>query len=426
MGEKTIMKAGGMELMKFRRLMRRLGESKRGIVGLLECLWYSAAHDCPAGDVGKFTNEEIAIMCDWSGDPDELVAALVASGYLDEHELHRLVIHDWHVHCPNWVRGILARHGRQFANGEPSNRKEAAADNSQRGSMAAAAGGRLSNQYSVLSTECSSESAANFNDHAAAGNTVFASITPDRPDCQSNGEKRLVEISGAAGNTVFASITADRPDCQSNGDKRLAEISGKAPKEATIGTSSKEPPIGTSSGEPTIKSSQVKSSQVYLVKSQTVASHSADTQPSLTSLTRDFSSVWLDLTADFLRELGRVPPGQDVRFVTQLAWLVARGRQIAPQVRSAINAVRCVSVHPRAPCAYLRVVLAESLGGEQQLRVLLKECPTREACEAITRLALEANLPIRIVAPSIRLRSDFDEERARQKLAADLERLAAG
>ena len=103
------------QLMKFMRLQRRLGETKRSTVGLLELLWIETIKQCPEGDIGRFANEEIAILLDWQGDGDELVDALVETGWLDRHESHRLVVHDWHDHAPNFLRGNLTRAGKSFA-----------------------------------------------------------------------------------------------------------------------------------------------------------------------------------------------------------------------------------------------------------------------------------------------------------------------
>src|SRR5688572_15869320 len=77
------MKPKTSELMKFKQLCRRLGESKRGVVGLLELLWNETAKNCPEGDVGRYTDEEIAIMCDWDADPEKLIDALVETKWLD-------------------------------------------------------------------------------------------------------------------------------------------------------------------------------------------------------------------------------------------------------------------------------------------------------------------------------------------------------
>ena len=108
------MKAGTTELLKFIKLQRRLGESRRGIIGLLEGLWLATAKNCPSGNIGKFTDEEIAIIVDWDGDPGELVQCLVECGWLDECDQHRLIVHDWNEHCPQYVKGNLKKHGREL------------------------------------------------------------------------------------------------------------------------------------------------------------------------------------------------------------------------------------------------------------------------------------------------------------------------
>lgn len=106
------MKANTPELMKFKRLQRRLRVNVAELCGLLELLWISTAKNAPRGDIGKFTNEEIAIGCYWEQDPDEFVDALIECGWLDESEEHRLVVHDWSDHAPSWVVGNLKRHGK--------------------------------------------------------------------------------------------------------------------------------------------------------------------------------------------------------------------------------------------------------------------------------------------------------------------------
>ena len=99
------MKANTPELMKFQRLQRMLRESRRGIIGLLEGMWLAVSKNCPDGGIGRFTDEEIAIMCDWENDPTELVAALVKCGWLDPCEVNRLKVHDWVDHCPRYIKG---------------------------------------------------------------------------------------------------------------------------------------------------------------------------------------------------------------------------------------------------------------------------------------------------------------------------------
>jgi len=114
------MKAGTTELLKFTKLQRRLKDSKRGTIGLLEGLWLAVAKNCPLGDIGKFTNEEIAIMVDWDGDPEELVSALVDCKWIDHSDEYRLIVHDWSDHCPTYVKGNIAKYKKSFVSNPPN------------------------------------------------------------------------------------------------------------------------------------------------------------------------------------------------------------------------------------------------------------------------------------------------------------------
>ena len=109
------MKSSTPELLKFQKLMRRLKESRRGTIGLLEGMWLAVGKNCPRGDIGRFSNEEIAIMVDWDGDPDELVSALVECRWLDVCDTYRLVVHDWTDHCPTYIKGGLVKKGEDIA-----------------------------------------------------------------------------------------------------------------------------------------------------------------------------------------------------------------------------------------------------------------------------------------------------------------------
>lgn len=111
------MKEGTENKLKFKQLQRRLGLRLWQARGLLDTLWAFCKANCPAGDIGRFTNEEIAIGLDWEGDHDALVDALVATRWLDEHDLHRLIVHDWHEHCEDTVHKLLARNVALFACG---------------------------------------------------------------------------------------------------------------------------------------------------------------------------------------------------------------------------------------------------------------------------------------------------------------------
>lgn len=106
------MKQGTTNLIKFKKLQRRLGLSKvRDTIGILESLWALARREAPRGDIGRLDNEAIAIELEWDEDPDQLVAALVETSWLDECDEHRLVVHDWKDHAPRYVLGIAAKKG---------------------------------------------------------------------------------------------------------------------------------------------------------------------------------------------------------------------------------------------------------------------------------------------------------------------------
>ena len=105
------MKHSTTQKSKFKKLQRRLGTTLRETVGTLELLWVATQVNAPRGDIGSLDSEEIAIECDWPGDPDRLVDALIETGWLDIHPTHRLVVHDWHEHAPRYVKGIAAKKG---------------------------------------------------------------------------------------------------------------------------------------------------------------------------------------------------------------------------------------------------------------------------------------------------------------------------
>jgi hypothetical protein len=104
---------------KFRLLARRLraaiGTSPVSVetitVGLLERLWHLAATSAPRGDIGRHDDELIAEMVGWDGSAEILIAALVDSRWLDRHPEHRLVVHDWHDHAPNFIKGNVLKMG---------------------------------------------------------------------------------------------------------------------------------------------------------------------------------------------------------------------------------------------------------------------------------------------------------------------------
>ena len=90
-------------------------------VGLLELLWHFTAKYSPQGDVGKWDDQAIAEQLYWEGDPSTLIGALVACGWVDEDERHRLIVHDWSEHADEAVHFRLAKSRLRFADGRAPN-----------------------------------------------------------------------------------------------------------------------------------------------------------------------------------------------------------------------------------------------------------------------------------------------------------------
>ncbi len=74
-------------------------------------LWHFTAEFAPMGDIGKFSDAQIAKGCHWGGDPSRLVSAWVATGWLDQCPRVRLRVHDWLEHAPEFVLKSLKRKG---------------------------------------------------------------------------------------------------------------------------------------------------------------------------------------------------------------------------------------------------------------------------------------------------------------------------
>lgn len=122
------MKREALNHPKLKLLARDLNCSLNEVRGLMWSLWGLAGFSFPRGDVGRLTNEEIALAVDYEGDHDFLVERLIARRLLDviDDEDGRLFVHDWHEHADDSVQYRLARskepNGTHFANGVPSKR----------------------------------------------------------------------------------------------------------------------------------------------------------------------------------------------------------------------------------------------------------------------------------------------------------------
>ena len=95
-------------------------------INVLETIWLLCSDCCDQGNIGKFTDDEIADYLEWEGSPEVLVKSLIDAGWVDEHEDYRLVIHDWLEHCPEFVRErVRKRHMREAKAGrKPSSDQE--------------------------------------------------------------------------------------------------------------------------------------------------------------------------------------------------------------------------------------------------------------------------------------------------------------
>ena len=109
------MKHGTELTVKFLKLKRRLGLPLWQCKGLLESLWNLTAASAPEGDIGRFSNEDIAASIEWKGDENELINALVETKWLHTDSEYRLYVHDWSDHAPNFVKGNFTKHNKKFA-----------------------------------------------------------------------------------------------------------------------------------------------------------------------------------------------------------------------------------------------------------------------------------------------------------------------
>lgn len=134
------MKTGTIDHPKTANLARLLKVEVAHAYGLISALCEAAAKYAPAGDIGKYSDQEIALLARWHGDPEVFVRALVESRWLDAPKSAqtcaqsarkgaqgcaqsarsgaRLMIHDWYEHCEDAVHLKLARAGQRFVSGE--------------------------------------------------------------------------------------------------------------------------------------------------------------------------------------------------------------------------------------------------------------------------------------------------------------------
>lgn len=110
------MKRGTDLKLKFKLLKAKLRLSSWEAKGVLQSIWDFTQENTPLGDIGRYTDEQIALGIEWPAErAGELVTALVSTNWVNRHPLHRLVVHDWHEHCEEWLRKRVNRAGQDFA-----------------------------------------------------------------------------------------------------------------------------------------------------------------------------------------------------------------------------------------------------------------------------------------------------------------------
>jgi hypothetical protein len=103
---------------KMKRLCKILSLPIWGGVGVLESIWKLTAQESPQGDIGKLSDDDIALGIDWDREPSELVSALVEAKWLDRvDDERRLLVHDWAEHSDDSIDMKLARCGKLYADG---------------------------------------------------------------------------------------------------------------------------------------------------------------------------------------------------------------------------------------------------------------------------------------------------------------------
>ncbi len=111
------MKKGTPEHPKMIQLADKLDIPLPYAIGVMELLWHFTGQYAKHGNIGKYSNRLIADKMQWRGDHDKLINALVESGWVDVHEKHRLIVHDWAEHCDDYIHSQIARAREYFADG---------------------------------------------------------------------------------------------------------------------------------------------------------------------------------------------------------------------------------------------------------------------------------------------------------------------
>ena len=100
---------------KFHHLKSLLDCGRGEALGYLEALWHFCGKYTPQGDVGRYSDAQIEAWIEWRrGEPGSLIAALIASNWIEKSPTHRLIVHDWHDHADDATRLTLKRKRLDF------------------------------------------------------------------------------------------------------------------------------------------------------------------------------------------------------------------------------------------------------------------------------------------------------------------------
>lgn len=115
------------------RLAAELGLNRWEALGRLDCLYWWTARYAPSGDLAPFSDAEIAAACDWTGEPDQLVMALLEAGVLTADA----TIADWYDLFGRYARqreGVARRVARHRGNGAGNGARNGAGNGVSNGS----------------------------------------------------------------------------------------------------------------------------------------------------------------------------------------------------------------------------------------------------------------------------------------------------
>ena len=115
------MKTSTLSHHKFIKLHRRLKHASRAYTaGTLELLWCHAYQSNPA----RIKKSDLEDICDWCGDDDVLVQALIDCELVDVIDDEHVAIHDWQEHAPSFVK--RREYMREYMRGYNHNAKQKA------------------------------------------------------------------------------------------------------------------------------------------------------------------------------------------------------------------------------------------------------------------------------------------------------------